>query len=103
MYLLTFLRMDSPQVVRARQLYSILVGSLKGKPLRILKGVSNRNGFEAWRQLLAQYQTSNTSPIYFSAFCPDEFSRLSTRLRRFLEQIQGFERLKAEYKEIQWC
>ena len=90
--------MDGPQVVRARQLYSILVGSLKGKPLRILKGVSNRNGFEAWRQLLAQYQprTRARSISLLSALMNfPAFNKTQT----ILEQIQGFERLKAEYRK----
>ena len=33
---------------RSKQLYSILIGSLRGRHLRILKGVSDRNGYEAW-------------------------------------------------------
>ena len=90
--------MDGPQVSRARQLYSILIGSLKGKPLRILKGVSNRNGFEAWRQLLAQYQprTRARSISLLSALMNfPVFNKSQT----ILEQVQGFERLRAEYRK----
>ena len=41
---------------RSKQLYCFLIGSLRGRLIRILKGVSDRNGYEAWKQLLAQYQ-----------------------------------------------
>ena len=73
--------MDSSQQDRSKQLYSILIGSLRGRPLRILKGVAGRNGFEAWRQLLSQYQ-------------PPPFNKTQT----IIEQIQGFERLRNEYR-----
>ena len=82
--------MDTAQAQRSRQLYSKLIGSLRGKPMRILKGVANRNGFEAWRQLLAQYQPrtrARSIPLNFPIF---------NKSQTILEQIQGFERLKAE-------
>ncbi len=89
--------MDTAQQERSKQLYSILIGLLHGKPLRILKGVSGRSGFEAWRQLLAQYQprTRARSISILSAlmnFPP--FSKSQT----IIEQIQGFERLRNEYR-----
>ena len=42
-----------PQDVKDRcnQLYSILTGLLRGRPLRLLRQVESRNGFETWRQL----------------------------------------------------
>ena len=89
--------MDSSQQDRSKQLYSILIGSLRGRPLRILKGVAGRNGFEAWRQLLSQYQprTRARSISMLSAlmnFPP--FNKTQT----IIEQIQGFERLRNEYR-----
>ena len=89
--------MDSSQQDRSKQLYSILIGSLRGRPLRILKGVAGRNGFEAWRQLLSQYQprTRAKSISMLSAlmnFPP--FNKTQT----IIEQIQGFERLRNEYR-----
>ena len=36
--------MDPGQQERSKQLYSILIGSLRGRPLRILKGV----GWQKW-------------------------------------------------------
>ena len=82
---------------RSKQLYSILIGSLRGRPLRILKGVSNRNGYEAWRQLLSQYQprTRARSISMLSALMNfPAFNRSQT----IVEQIQGFERLRNEYR-----
>ena len=89
--------MDSSQQDRSKQLYSILIGSLRRRPLRILKGVAGRNGFEAWRQLLSQYQprTRARSISMLSAlmnFPP--FNKTQT----IIEQIQGFERLRNEYR-----
>eukprot|EP00434_Breviolum_minutum_P046450 symbB.v1.2.042024.t1/scaffold9057.1/size4289/1 len=91
--------MDSSQQDRSKQLYSILIGSLRGRPLRILKGVAGRNGFEAWRQLLSQYQprTRARSISMLSAlmnFPP--FNKTQT----IIEQIQGFERLRHEYRRL---
>ncbi len=90
--------MDTAQAQRSRQLYSILIGSLRGKPMRILKGVANRNGFEARRQLLAQYQprTRARSISLLSALM--NFP-IFNKTQTILEQIQGFERLKAECRK----
>ena len=88
--------MDLGQQERSKQLYSILIGSLRGRPLRILKGVAGRNGFEAWRQLLSQYQprTRARSISMLSALNFPQFNKSQT----IIEQIQGFERLRNEYR-----
>eukprot|EP00434_Breviolum_minutum_P045713 symbB.v1.2.041042.t1/scaffold7772.1/size9363/1 len=89
--------MDLGQQERSKQLYSILIGSLRGRPLRILKGVAGRNGFEAWRQLLSQYQprTRARSISMLSALMNfPQFNKSQT----IIEQIQGFERLRNEYR-----
>ena len=80
--------MDPGQQERSKQLYSILIGSLRGRPLRILKGVAGRNGFEAWRQLLSQYQprTRARSISMLSALMNfPQFNKSQT----ITEQIQG--------------
>ena len=41
-----------PDEVQQRCVYSILTGLLRGKPLRLLRQVTERNGFEVWRQLV---------------------------------------------------
>ena len=40
---------------RARRLYAILSGLLKGMPLVMLRAVEPSNGFELWRQLVSVY------------------------------------------------
>ena len=55
---------------RCNQLYSILTGLLKGKPLRLLRQVSNRNGFEVWRQL-CQLFMPGLEAVQFQFSCLD--------------------------------
>ena len=82
---------------RSLQLYSILTGLLRGKPLRILRQVEERNGVEVLRQLIDLYVPSSRSRsiallqafLQFPAF---------TRDRTMLEQILALERLRNEYQ-----
>lgn len=46
---------------RCSQLYSILTGLLRGKPLRMLRQVEGRNGFEIWRPLSQLFQPRTKS------------------------------------------
>ena len=89
--------MDSSQQDRSKQLYSILIGSLRGRPLRILKGVAGRNGFEAWRQLLSQYQPRTRARSISMLSALMNFSPFN-KTQTIIEQIQGFERLRNEYR-----
>ena len=85
-------------VERARKLYVILSSVLKGRPLAILRGVEERNGFECWRQLTCQFspRTRSRSLAMLSAIMGlPAFSRDRT-LR---EQLMNFERLIAEYEK----
>ena len=52
---------------RGRQLYSILSGLLKHKPLRILKQVDKRNGFEVYRRF-CRYIHHIQNPVQFLCF-----------------------------------
>ena len=89
---------ESPEVqVRRRQLYSILTGLLRGKPLRMILQISERNGFEAWRQLSQLYKprTKSRSVSLLSALMNlPPF----TKDRTLLEQVLGLERLRDEYR-----
>ena len=40
---------------RSKKLYAILSGLLLNRPLKMLKHISNNNGFEVWRQLNGVY------------------------------------------------
>ena len=85
-------------LVKANKLYSILSGLLKHKPLRILRQVSERHGFEVYRRLMQLYSphTKSRAVSLLSAFMslPAFVSG-----RTFLEQIQGLERLREEYRK----
>ena len=89
--------MDLGQQERSKQLYSILIGSLRGRPLRILKGVTGRNGFEAWRQLLSQYQPRTRARSISMQSALMNFPAFG-KMQTIVEQIQGFERLRNEYR-----
>ena len=47
--------MNSDSKASAEQLYSILTRLVRGRPLEILRSVSERNANEVWRQLIVQY------------------------------------------------
>ena len=40
---------------RGRALYALSAGLLSGRGLKVLQGVAQRNGFEAWRQVVAEF------------------------------------------------
>eukprot|EP00439_Symbiodinium_sp_Y106_P068039 s3094_g11.t1 len=73
---------------RARKLYVILSSVLKGRPLAILRGVEDRNGFECWRQLTCQFSPRTRSR---------SLAMLSAIMAR--EQLMSFERLISEYEK----
>ena len=82
---------------RCKQLYSILTGLLRGKPLRLLRQVTERNGFEVWRQLIQLYlpKTKSRSISLLSALM--NIPNFTTKDRTLLDQIVGLERLRSEY------
>ena len=45
-------------VARSRELHSILVGLLRNRSLKVLRGVPGRNGYEVFRQLLKVFKRS---------------------------------------------
>ena len=83
---------------RARKLYVILSSVLKGRPLAILRGVEDRNGFECWRQLTCQFspRTRSRSLAMLSAIMA---LPAFTRERTLREQLMSFERLISEYEK----
>ena len=82
-----------PQDVKDRcnQLYSILTGLLKGKPLHLLRQVGNRNGLR--RQWCQLYMPRTRSCAIYLVSVPS----FTTRDRTLLEQVLGLERMRAEY------
>ena len=85
-------------IERARKLYVILSSLLRGRPLAILRGIDDRNGYECWRQLTNQFspRTRSRSLAMLSAIMG---LPAFTRDRTLREQLMGFERLVAEYEK----
>ena len=83
---------------RSKELHSILVGLLRNRSLKILRGVSGRNGYEVYRQLLKLYKPSTkpramallTALMGLPAFGKD---------RSLHDHVQGLDRLIAEYQK----
>lgn len=66
----TFIAMSSVNEAEAgkfKQLYSILARLLKGRPMRILRSVTDRNGLEVRRQLNIQFAppTKAVQSVFF--------------------------------------
>ena len=78
------------------QLYSILTGILKGKPLRLLRQQSDRNGLEVYRELIQLYTPSSKtrSLALLQAYIQ---APSFTRDRTMTEQILNLERMRSEY------
>jgi hypothetical protein len=92
-----FVEMTVAQHERSEKLYSILVGVLRYRPLKILRSVERRNGLEVWRQLVMQMQprTRARSIALLQGF----LSHPSFKKEGILEQM-GLERLAAEYFQV---
>ena len=88
-----------PQDVKDRcaQLYSILTGLLRGKPLRLLRQVENRNGFETWRQLTQLYLPKTKSRAISLLAALMNAPNFTMKDRTLLDQVLGLERIRAEY------
>ena len=76
---------------RCSQLYSVLTGLLRGKPLRML------NGFEVWRQLVQLFQPKTKSRAISTLSALMNIPGFTQKDRALLDQILGLERLRAEY------
>ena len=94
-----FATLTDTQKQRSNQLYSILTGLLKHRPLIVLRGVSERNGLEVWRQLSQIYTPRNksrslailTTLMQYPPFTKDKTLR---------EQVATLDRLAQEYSRV---
>ena len=84
---------------RARRLYAILSGLLKGRPLVILRSIPEQNGFELWRQLQSVYapRTRARSLALLSAYMSYP---AFTKDKSFREQVNALERVSDEYRKV---
>ena len=88
--------MNDDSKTKAVQLYAILTGLPKGKPLRLLRQQADRNGLEVYRQLVQLFtpQSKTRSLSILQAFMQfPVFSKDKT----LSEQILSLERLRSEY------
>lgn len=88
--------MNEESKTKAVQLYAILTGLLKGKPLRLLRQQDDRNGLEVYRQLCQLYtpQSKTRALSVLQAFM--QFP-VFTKDKTLSEQILSLERLRSEY------
>ena len=85
-------------VARSRELHSKLVGLLRNRSLKVLRGVPGRNGYEVFRQLLKIFRPSTT---------PRSIALLSALMnhpqfgkdKSLYDYVQGIDRLIAEYQK----
>ena len=88
--------MNEDSKSKAVQLYAILTGLLKGKPLRLLRQQDDRNGLEVYRQLVQMFtpQSKTRALSILQAFM--QFP-VFTKDKTLSEQILSLERLRSEY------
>ena len=94
-----FIDMSLEQHSRAEKLHSILVGLLRGRPLKLLRSVEDGNGLEVWRELTCQLapRTRARSLSLLQAFLNHpNFSKE----KHLLEQVLGLERIAEEYHTV---
>ena len=90
--------MEPSHKAKSVQLYSILSGLLKGKPLRVLRQQEDRNGLEVYRQLVQTFTPSSRTRSLSLLQALMQFPQF-TKDRTFTEQILSLERLRSEYQK----
>ena len=82
---------------RCKQLFNILTGILRGKPLRLLHQTSERNGFEVWRKLVQLFSPKTKSRSISLLVALMNIPAFSLKDKTLMDQILGLERLRTEY------
>jgi len=88
---------EAPHKVKSVQLYAILSGLLKGKPLHVLRQQEDRNGLEVYRQLVQTFTSSSRTRTLSLLQALMQFPQF-TKDRTFTEQILSLEHLRSEYQ-----
>ena len=79
-------------------LYAVLAGLLTGRPLGIVRAVANRNGYEAWRLLLADQESTTSSRLLaLLDRVLDGKALANVALDRFEEAVFDWERQVQEH------
>ena len=90
--------MEPSHKAKSVQLYAILSGLLKGKPLRVLRQQEDRNGLEVYRQLVQTFTPSSRTRSLSLLQALMQFPQF-TKDRTLTEQILSLERLRSEYQK----
>ena len=93
--------MTKEEQARSEKLYAILVGLLRNWPLKLLRAVDGRNGYEVWPQLSIQLapKTRSRSIALLQAFL-NHPNFTKDKGMTMLEQLLGLERLAEEYGKV---
>ena len=83
---------------RSKELHSILVGLLRNRSLKVLRGVSGRNGYEVYRQLLKLFKPS-TRPRAMALLSALMGLPTFGKDKSLYDHIQGLDRLMSEYQK----
>ena len=85
-------------VKRSQELHSVLVGLLRNRSLKVLRGVESRNGYEVYRQLLKLF-TPNTKPRSMALLSAIMSLPPFGKEKSLHDHVQGLDRLIAEYQK----
>ena len=93
--------MTAEEKGRSEKLYAILVELLRNRPLKLLRAVEGRNGYEVWRQLSLQLapKTRSRSIALLQAFL-NHPNFTKDKGMTMLEQLLGLARLAEEYGKV---
>ena len=91
-------RMEANTLARSRRLYTLLGSYVKGRALRIVRQVNAQNGYEAYRQLLREYQPS-TRARSLALVTQLAQARFTDRVS-YSEQIARYEEVIREYERV---
>ena len=94
---LSFDQYDPALRARSLRLYSVLASYLKGRALKILRSVTNGDGFRVWRQLHEELQPSTRPRTLALAQALTKFPPLRDG-GSVLEYALTFEKLVSEYE-----
>ena len=90
--------MSTEARARSVKFYNILIGLLKNRPFRLLKQIENRNGFEAWRQIVSFLQP-HTKARSVSLLTALMNLPSFTKEKSLREQIQTLDLMRDEYRK----
>ena len=95
---LEFSDYSTPVQERAQRLYTILSSYVKGRPLRIIRTVPDKDGFQAWQLLCKEYQPTTRARSLAMAQAIMGYPQFERG--RHLDGLLGLERLIEDFEKI---